>query len=136
MIPQKQKICSKTKGDCFRACIASILEMDIDSLPNPKSEMWLMEWRSWFQERGMRLDWDHEKIWREGYWIASVPSKNYKDVYHAIVMKDHWVEFDPSTKKRYRKGNNMLRKDLITFGYWIELDDISKLKEFLKGEKQ
>jgi len=37
MIPVKQKYLhnSITKGDCWRACIASILEYDIDALPDP-----------------------------------------------------------------------------------------------------
>lgn len=133
MIGQKQKIVDPGKGDCFRACIASILEVENDDkLPNSHRGDWLAPWHKYFNKQGLRLGYNAKAIWREGYWIASVPSKNYKGVTHSIVMLDSNVAFDPSTKKKYRKGRSLVGKDIARFGYWIELSDISKFKKYLK----
>lgn len=132
MKPVKQKICSKEIGDCFRACIASILEVENDdNLPNNHERGWAAYWMKFFRGIGLRLNYDRDKIWREGYWIASVPSKNFSDVYHAIVMCGDKVAFDPSTAKRYKTGRNLLGKKLVNFGYWIEVSDIGLFKKWL-----
>jgi hypothetical protein len=133
MIGRKQKIVNSKTGDCFRACVASILEADNDKkLPNPHGSGWINDWFKYFSEFGMCLGFDKKAIWRSGYWIASVPSLNYKKTNHAIVMLGDKVAFDPSLKKTYRKGRNLSGKNIVNFGYWIELSDFSKLKRFFK----
>ena len=37
-------------GNCLAACIASLLEIDIDSVPNPHSENWQNELNEWLVE--------------------------------------------------------------------------------------
>ena len=136
MIEIKQKVVNKDVGDCFRACVASILEVnDIDSLPNPHGSNWIGSWFNALNEIGLRLGWDRDAILRDGYWIASVPSLNFKNVSHSIVMKGNKVEFDPSTKKTYRKGRVLFGKNIVTFGYWLELNDISKFKRAIFDNK-
>jgi len=34
MKPVYQKVVDAVKGDCWRCCIASIFELDVDSVPN------------------------------------------------------------------------------------------------------
>lgn len=130
MKPVKQEIVN----DCFRACMASMLELpNKKGLPHIDKESWYSDWNELLSYFGMRLVGDHKKIWREGFWIASVPSLNFKDVRHAIIMFDTKVFFDPSTKKRYRKGTNLLKKhEMVTWGWWLEVSDVSKLKELDK----
>lgn len=129
----KQKIFSNKRGDCFRACLASILEIEnSDKFVKIRTDDWLINYLNFFGEIGLRLNWDSKKIWREGYWIATVPSKNFKKTRHAIVMLGDRVAFDPSTHKQYRKGRNLLGKDIVSFGYWLEVSDFTKLKEYLK----
>ena len=131
MTPQRQKITSNKNGDCFGACIASLLEIPLDTLPNPHGDDWLTVWKTWFEDRGMAITWHYKRIWRQHLWIASAKSKNFKDTTHAIIMKGSVVEFDPSTKKRYRKGTNLLNKNVVSGGWWIEISDVEKLKNFL-----
>lgn len=110
--------------------MASLLELPNDErLPDGYES--LTPWQEWLAQFGMKLSWSHDAIWRESYWIASVKSKNYSDgTTHAIIMKDTRVAFDPSTKKRYRKGQDMLQGDAVRGGYWIEVIDPSLLYKF------
>lgn len=138
MIPQKQKVVDKGRGDCLRACIASILELpNDDRLPNIHGSTWYSTWQKWFGQFGLSMEYDDQRIWRESYWIASVKSKNYNDgTTHAIVMKGQEVAFDPSTKKRYRTGRQMLGGNLVMGGWWFEVIDPSllyKFEEYKKG---
>ena len=133
MIGKKQKIVSNKNGDCFRACVASILELNNNSkLPNKHGGDWFCSWFKFFESKGLSLSWDKDMIWKSGYWIAVVPSKNYKNTNHSIVMLGNKVAFDPSTKKTYRKGISLLGRKIVKLGYWIELSDISKFKNYLK----
>lgn len=130
----KQKIVNKKTGDCFRACVASILEMPNDNkLPNAHGGDWFGAWYEFFGKMGLAISFDRVAIWREGYWIASVKSKNFKNTSHAIVMKGDAVAFDPSTKKTHRKGTNLLGRGVVNGGYWIEVSDFTKLKEYFKS---
>lgn len=130
MIPQKQKVIDKGIGDCFRACMASFLELPNDErLPDGYESV--TPWNEWLAQFGMGLSWDHESIWREGFWIASVKSKNYTDgTTHAIIMKGTEVAFDPSTKKRYETGVSLLSGDDVQGGWWVEVIDPSLLHRF------
>jgi len=131
MIPQKQKVFGDGNGDCMRACIASILELpNDDNLPNPHDTLWMIKWNEWLSQFGISLEFDARRIWRDGYWIASVESKNLEGVSHAIVMLGDKVAFDPSTKKRYRKGLNLALTDgVVNGGYWFEVVDVNRLHE-------
>jgi hypothetical protein len=133
MKPVKQKIIDKGNGDCFRACMASMLELpNDDRLPHIDKETWFFDWGKLLERFGMSLNHDFLKIWRDGYWIASLPSLNYEKTTHVIIMKDTKVEFDPSTKNRYRKGKSLLGSQKVKGGYWLEVNDVSKLKNLDK----
>ena len=64
-------------------------------------------------------------------------SKNYPTWTHAIIMQGHEVLWDPSTKNRYKKGENLFGavkvtetvslRNVITGGYIIRVSDFSKL---------
>lgn len=75
--------------------------------------------------------------WRDGYWVASVKSKNFPEpITHAIVMKGQCVVFDPSLHKKYKIGRNLLSTNLVKYGYWLEITDVSKLINYLKLHNQ
>lgn len=133
MKEEKQKISDKEKGDCFRACLASILEIkNDDSFVVIDTKNWLQPYFNVLGKMGLRLNFDKDAIWRNGYWIASVPSLNFKNTTHAIVMFGDKVAFDPNIKKKYRKGMNILGKDIVKFGYWVEVSDFGKLKKYTR----
>lgn len=130
---QKQKICDSKVGDCFRACVATILNLPIDSLPNDHSDRWMFTWEKLLREYGVSTHYT-TACWHEGYWIASVPSKNFESVDHAIVMKGQKVFFDPSTKKRHRKGQNLLGTGIVRHGTVFNIEDSSLLHKLVKKQ--
>jgi hypothetical protein len=41
-------------------------------------------------------------VYHSGYWIATVPSLNNEDGWHAIVMHEDKVAWDPNPAKKYK----------------------------------
>jgi len=124
-----QKIVDNGIGDCFRACMATVLQLPIDVLPNDHSPAWHGIWAAFLGQFGLDLVYGGPKgaIWMGGFWIASVKSLNYKDTTHAIVMDGIKVFHDPSTKKRYKTGTVMLGKSKVRGGYHLVVDDATLL---------
>jgi hypothetical protein len=131
MKPQKQRVVNKGMGDCFAACMASLLELPLAVIPNDHSDSWLWIWEKFLDQFGLELTASNSKgpIYSQFPWIASVVSKNYENTTHAILMHEGArVLFDPSTKKTYKKGEKLLgEKDVIRGGYIIRVSDFSKL---------
>ena len=98
MVPIKQKnIHDKAKGtvgDCFRACICSILEISDEGMPNfAEDETWttLREWLN-----GNKLDiyyYDFPKDITNEYYMAVGVSP--RGVLHSVVYKDGKLAHDP-----------------------------------------
>lgn len=132
MIGQKQLVQSNVDGDCLRACIASILELpNLETMPHITSPQWPALWDNYLEHFGLWMCYDTSPRW-VGYWIASVPSLNYDDgTTHAIVMHEQYVAWDPSLGKRYRKGTNLLGKDLVSGGYNFYAIDVSQFPNLL-----
>jgi hypothetical protein len=112
MKPVYQRIIDQERGDCWRCCIASILELPAEAVPNfretERNDMFAIE--KWFQSQGLALlelypryatdreigaanipRWDYIC---GAYAIASVPSQRFASGTHAVV-----VQFVPSTKR-------------------------------------
>lgn len=125
MTPQRQLHVDAKNGDCFRAAMCSVLDIPMsDDLPNVDDEgCWFFKWNRIVERIGLAVEYDEKRIWRRGYWIASVPSKNLAGCTHAIVMKGHQVAHDPSTKRRYRRGQSMLGGDKVLGGYYFVVED-------------
>lgn len=143
MKEQRQKIVDKGIGDCFRACMATLLELPIDVLPNDHSPACYSVWHTFLSQFGLSLKSGSAKdpIWCSEPWIATVKSKNFKGGLHAILMhQGGYVLFDPSTKKRYRKGERLVGSDVVTGGLQLvvsNVGDLHRLKEYqdkLKNE--
>ena len=43
------------KGNCFQACLASILELDIDSIPVWEANCWQEQVENWLEQFGIRM---------------------------------------------------------------------------------
>lgn len=127
---QKQRISDKGIGDCFPACMATLLELPIEVLPNDHSEAWYGVWEAFLAQFGLSISFESSggAIWQIHPWIASVNSKNYKNTTHAIIMhEDSKVLFDPSPKKVYKIGEDLLQTDCVRGGYKITVSDFTKL---------
>ena len=124
-----QEIVSKKDGDCTRACVASILELPIDAVPN------FMRFRKqWFpmfhnflrvlgydfygtgfpisedKPRGDKLK-DSPNV--KGYVIGSVPSKNFKNTGHSVVINlKGKIVHDPNPDKQWQNINALKTEEL------------------------
>lgn len=127
----RQLVVDDRVGDCFRACMATLLQLPPEVLPNDHSPMWHVNWLNYLSQFGLTLSPENradQAIWCSQPWIASVRSLNYKGINHAILMhKGGTVFWDPSTKKRYRTGTSLLGKDAVVGGQRIEVEDAMKL---------
>jgi hypothetical protein len=109
MIPVKQTmtVANNGQGNCFNACIASIMELPLAQVAqiHPKDKHYWGPWRAWFAERGLCLE-NHpvKDMPPRGYSIASGKStrtypadhaKAGERISHACVAFDGIVVHDP-----------------------------------------
>ncbi len=118
MIRVNQTVSDPVIGDCFRACLASLFEMRIESIPNfaytegtkklPSDAF--QEWLDYIgydyvyitHEDGDTVDTGHLFVGTamtgvNGFYIGSVPSKTFLGITHAVIInKDGLVVHDPA----------------------------------------
>lgn len=108
MIPQDQQHISSVNGDCFAACVASMLDMPRSEVPNfmeagPGPEWWVALQR-WLGERNMWCEvMKIESCNEPGYWIGSGKSPR-GDYHHAVVMHGHTFAHDPHPSRDFLDG--------------------------------
>jgi len=88
-------------GDCFEACLASILEMDIKDVPHYKEENWYFKYKEWLQSKDLDLlmvgAWSKEKgvekFIPNVFAIATGTSP--RNIKHAVVYLKNKMVHDP-----------------------------------------
>ena len=105
----KQTIFGDSKGNCFSACVASLLNVSLDEVPNFCADYAANEWwdkfRTWLHERQYEAIFFEFKGWEDGWksmfeeadgllWISSGKSPR-GDFLHAVISKGPNVFFDP-----------------------------------------
>ena len=98
MIPQHQK----RDWDCHMACVASILEVPLERMPqiDPDKDAldWHEEWQEWFAKQGLvSYDIEFKDSWKKvkGYTIGCVDSQKQIGRHHSIVCLNGRPVFDP-----------------------------------------
>jgi hypothetical protein len=104
-VTQKYLHIGKQKGDCWRACLASILECDIELFPDPNV---ITDWPTLYTETLVaieKLGYKYESIpvslfHENGYCIAigKSPRSKRKRITHAVVWNNGIVH-DPHPDK-------------------------------------
>lgn len=107
------------RGDCFDACLASILEVAIDEVSCPHVDDWWGEAQRAVGRHGYRLLYVSSEptkavefaAWAgDIYWLAGVPSLNLglsaagEQIMHVVVMRGAELVHDPSLGQRYPLG--------------------------------
>lgn len=108
MKPVQQEKTESGSGDCFAACIASLLEMPLEEVPNfcAEGEEWPINAINWYRGQGFAiLEFDYsdqpdsvaiaEMKSLGGYCIVSGQSSRF-DCLHAVIYKDGELIHDPS----------------------------------------
>lgn len=85
-------------GDCFRACLASILEVPLDEVPRPSGDDWVERYDDWLAPRGLALAWATEPFTtrRIGPMIGVVEMADVPGALHALVLDGGRVVHDPA----------------------------------------
>ena len=122
MIKIDQRIVDKGKGDCTRACVVSILELDIDSVTNfiELGGDWFNPFWKFLHNHGCEYygtGWiksdgrPHGLLLAEspnidGLVVASVPSSLYEGIDHSVVMDlEGLIVHDPNPNKAWQDKN-------------------------------
>jgi len=105
MKPVKQTIFGKSTGNCWAACVASLLEIDLEEVPNfcakYDNDRWFAETRKWLRTRGLEMlmlelssDVDLADLFGHIYWIAGgkSPRGRYN---HATIYRGAELVHDP-----------------------------------------
>jgi hypothetical protein len=92
MTPHKQKLFGFGAGDCFRTCIASILDLDPESVPNfCERDTWYEDCVQWLKKRGIGVMYFEERGHTVNcYAIVSGRSPRWKQ------MAEQHPDVDPS----------------------------------------
>lgn len=122
-----QTIVDKNKGDCMRAAVASLFDMEIEQVPH----FGLWAGGGWFQtlyyfafaNGWLYVDHQHrpkrlfKKYSVDGYYYASVPSLTFKNRWHSVIVDlKGRVVHDPNPNKAWL-GKNPLKTGKITHVY-------------------
>lgn len=105
------------EGNCFETCIASVLGLDIDSVPDfgKDEDRWFLNFKEWidsFYEMSVILvNVDREWLKRHrGIGIAGGPSPRY-DCWHSVIYRNGKMVMDP-----HPDGTGLKEvKDMILF---------------------
>lgn len=103
MIPVKQTRLAidktpKGRGNCYPAVIASILELECESVIQFQElydECWIEPLNNWLEERGYELcNLDNHLFNDEYYFCAGISPRN-KNIYHICIYKNGKLIHDP-----------------------------------------
>jgi hypothetical protein len=88
------------EGNCFGACLASILELSIDDVPNHHGFNWYNRYEEWLYRnfRCKPLYWEEDELPDFNllaWWIAEVESPRNKDIKHSVVFYRNEFRWDP-----------------------------------------
>jgi len=116
MKPTDQTIFDLGRGNCFAACIASILEIPIDEVlhfPDGEALNWREVINEWLSPRGLFFidialngDMRDELVRFWGYHLILGDSPRRGDVRHAVVGHKGEICFDPHPSRDGLAGDN------------------------------
>lgn len=125
MKPVVQTILTAPGGDCFPACIASILEMDLAEVPNYQGEHWQHHYHAWLAPLGLAFlttnipseeliaSWPGMVL--PGYTILAVDSPRHPGHLHAVVALDGVVVWDPHPAATAADYSNLIWREVSYF---------------------
>lgn len=109
-------------GNCVQACVASILELPIDAVPNfvgEKSDEWYFEALKWLRPANLQLqswlnpEWPQ---WMAGGWYGIAGVKSFHgDWTHVVVARDGVIVHDPNPKNTDRPQGDYTVLDWTIF---------------------
>ena len=110
MIPVDQTKFGPVEGNCFSACVASILEIPLDDVPQFMAGDWWANFSAWCAARNVVPRYWPCKAWCEstdapflgvptGHSIMTGESPRHPGVLHAVVARDGEMVHDPNPSR-------------------------------------
>ena len=124
MKPVKQKDFEQG-GGCFRACIASLLEVTYEDVPEFNDD-WYTKYNEWLIKRGyylLMVDYWVLIAYPPVYYIAGGPSPRSNPNGHAIIRYENDDVFDPHPDNTFLEGIPEQVYFLIPIDKKIDLGD-------------
>ena len=112
MKPVKQTVFGYPNGNCFAACVASLMEIPIEDTPSIENKHFTTAWNDWLRERGLGMT-DIRAgsgSYVPGYCVAVGKSPrggltaSGRPVIHAVICKDMQLIFDPHPEDTFLDG--------------------------------
>lgn len=107
------------RGNCYAACIATLLEIKLSEVPELDTEKPEDFWktvRNWLESKGYALVHVGPSISRylyNAYYIASGPSPRLNGILHACIYKGDEPVFDPAPDNLFFGGKEFTEIDLL-----------------------
>jgi hypothetical protein len=115
MKPVSQTIIDSEKGDCFRACLASLLELPIEQVPNnhETKQVQFDFYNDWLRPFNLQLAFIRFGAMPlpQGHFILVVKSACFKNCTHTVIAKENEetcvaeIVWNPNPKDS--RGNNI-----------------------------
>lgn len=130
MKPVFQTIIDGAKGDCMRATVASLLELELEQVPHFilfSDDVWWDVYCCFFYALGYDYAGYGKVLYRDysinGFFDASVKSKTFPDKNHAVILDMAGVVVhDPNPNKLWL-GENALLSDDFNYVYYFKRVD-------------
>jgi len=122
MKPVFQTIYGHPDGNCFAACVASILEMELEDVPNfcgDYRDKWTYELNKWLLQFGLgalTVEFQDEIPIKHGYCCAG--GKGPTGIMHSVVMKDMKMIHNP------HEGWDAFEKGPVDYTFFVILDPV------------
>lgn len=124
-------------GNCWAACLASVLELPLEIVPDDliETEDWWGVTEKWLRQFGLRLNWmflgrTEQSQARLGFYLLGGKSPR-GEWGHVVVAENGAIVHDP-----HPDGSGLADDDGSTLGqrmaYWISVDDPSKLSQLVE----
>ena len=92
------------EGNCWQACIASILELELDEVPDFVNDYddWYTETFEWLSDKDIGINYDEVPILEKGEFLAYIGcGVGKRELYHAVVLDFNLnMIHDPSPKNK------------------------------------
>ncbi len=102
MTPVEQTTFGHPDGNCFAACVASILERPLDAVPDFKGPDWFTQWHQWLAPLGLYfLQYSAAGDWSPPAGYAILTARSPRGDYDHAVVVNSWgaVVWDPHPER-------------------------------------